>query len=164
MKKSLLTAIAIGAFAVSGFSAVLAPGETEVVVAEDAPKTVLFAVEELTNFLAQAFGAPVPVVSAATPGKKAIFLGDSEEARERLTVLQTAADGFAIAEKDLQLRGPGDFFGIRQSGDNVFRIADPIRDAEVLTLAKHTVDSLTKEQYAKAVKLCLADNDTSVVY
>ena len=89
---------------------------------------------------------------------------DSEEARERLTVLQTAADGFAIAEKDLQLRGPGDFFGIRQSGDNVFRIADPIRDAEVLTLAKHTVDSLTKEQYAKAVKLCLADNDTSVVY
>ena len=97
VKKSLLTAIAIGAFAVSGFSAVLAPGETEVVVAEDAPKTVLFAVEELTNFLAQAFGAPVPVVSAATPGKKAIFLGDSEEARKAgIDVPAMKRDAFAI--------------------------------------------------------------------
>ncbi|MBP5463347.1 MAG: ATP-dependent DNA helicase RecG [Lachnospiraceae bacterium] len=89
---------------------------------------------------------------------------DSDEAHERLTVLQTATDGFAIAEKDLSMRGPGDFFGIRQSGDNVFRIADPIRDAEVLTLAKRTVDGLTPEQYRKAVKLCLADKQENVIY
>lgn len=89
---------------------------------------------------------------------------DSEEAHERLTVLQTASDGFAIAEKDLSMRGPGDFFGIRQSGDNVFRLADPIRDAEVLALAKQTVDELTTDQYRKAVKLFLAEKDESVVY
>ena len=89
---------------------------------------------------------------------------DSDEAHERLTVLQTATDGFAIAEKDLSMRGPGDFFGIRQSGDNVFRIADPIRDAEVLTLAKRTVDGLTPEQYRKAVKLCLAEKQENVIY
>jgi len=89
---------------------------------------------------------------------------DSEEAHERLTVLQTASDGFAIAEKDLSMRGPGDFFGIRQSGDNVFRLADPIRDAEVLALAKRTVDELTTDQYRKAVKLFLAEKDESVVY
>ena len=89
---------------------------------------------------------------------------DSDEARERLTVMQTASDGFAIAEKDLTMRGPGDFFGIRQSGDNVFRLADPIRDAEVLTLAKRTVDGLSPEQYRKAVKLCLADSEEGVVY
>ena len=62
------------------FSSVLAAlaltaGKTDVVIEKDAPKTVLFAVEELTNFLAQAFGAPVPVVSAATPGKKG-FVSD----------------------------------------------------------------------------------------
>ncbi|MBP5491100.1 MAG: ATP-dependent DNA helicase RecG [Lachnospiraceae bacterium] len=89
---------------------------------------------------------------------------DSEEAHERLTVLQTASDGFAIAEKDLSMRGPGDFFGIRQSGDNVFRLADPIRDAEVLALAKRTVDELTTDQYRKAVKLFLAEKDEPVVY
>lgn len=89
---------------------------------------------------------------------------DAEEAHERLTVLQTASDGFAIAEKDLSMRGPGDFFGIRQSGDNVFRLADPIRDAEVLALAKRTVDELTTDQYRKAVKLFLAEKDESVVY
>jgi ATP-dependent DNA helicase RecG len=89
---------------------------------------------------------------------------DSDEARERLEVMQTATDGFAIAEKDLTMRGPGDFFGIRQSGDNVFRLADPIRDAEVLALAKRTVDGLTREQYRKAVKLCLADSAENVVY
>lgn len=89
---------------------------------------------------------------------------DSEEAHERLTVLQTASNGFAIAEKDLSMRGPGDFFGIRQSGDNVFRLADPIRDAEVLALAKRTVDELTTDQYRKAVKLFLAEKDEFVVY
>ena len=89
---------------------------------------------------------------------------DSDEARERLCVLQQAPDGFAIAEKDLTMRGPGDFFGIRQSGDNVFRIADPIRDARILTLAKHAVDGLSAEQYRKAVKLLLADSEGPVVY
>ena len=73
------------------------PGETEVVVAADAPKTVMFAVEELTNFLAQALGAPVPVADSATPGKKAIFLGDSEEARKAgIDVSAMKRDAFAI--------------------------------------------------------------------
>ena len=125
VKKSLLTAIATGAFAVSGFSAVLAPGETEVVVVEDAPKTVLFAVEELTNFLAQAFGAPVPVVSAATPGKKAIFLGDSEEARKAgIDVGAMKRDAFAIvAEKNRVLIAGRD---------------DPKEDTHKSIYSKHT--------------------------
>ena len=89
---------------------------------------------------------------------------DSADAKERLTVLQTATDGYAIAEKDLSLRGPGDFFGIRQSGEDIFRIADPIRDADVLGMAKRAVTSLTPAEYTKAVKLCLAETKESVVY
>ena len=89
---------------------------------------------------------------------------DTAEARERLSVLLTATDGYAIAEKDLSLRGPGDFFGIRQSGDELFKIADPIRDADVLGMAKRAVTSLTPAEYAKAVKLCLAESRESVVY
>ncbi|MBR5713072.1 MAG: ATP-dependent DNA helicase RecG [Lachnospiraceae bacterium] len=89
---------------------------------------------------------------------------DSADAKERLSVLLTATDGFAIAEKDLTMRGPGDFFGIRQSGEEIFRIADPIRDAEVLTLAKHAVSSLTEREYERACKLCLAEGQSDVVY
>jgi ATP-dependent DNA helicase RecG len=43
---------------------------------------------------------------------------------ERLKVLEESNDGFHIANEDLRLRGPGDFFGIRQSGEAIFKIAD----------------------------------------
>jgi ATP-dependent DNA helicase RecG len=58
-----------------------------------------------------------------------ILLGDvGEEARRRLDVFVATDDGFAIAEEDLRLRGMGDLFGERQSGEAMFRVADPVRD------------------------------------
>ena len=50
----------------------------------------------------------------------------SKEAMERLNILNTSNDGFKIAEEDMKLRGPGDVFGIRQSGDMAFNIGDII--------------------------------------
>jgi ATP-dependent DNA helicase RecG len=60
----------------------------------------------------------------------------SDEARERLTAIATTTDGFAIAERDLALRGAGDFFGTRQAGRPVFRAADLQRDAALLVQAR----------------------------
>jgi ATP-dependent DNA helicase RecG len=60
----------------------------------------------------------------------------SEEARERLKALTETTDGFAIAERDLLLRGPGDFFGTRQAGVPTFRLLDPMRDRELMELAQ----------------------------
>jgi len=60
----------------------------------------------------------------------------TEQARERLGVLVRTLDGFEIAETDLALRGPGEFFGTRQSGMPAFRIADLLRDREILELAR----------------------------
>ena len=60
---------------------------------------------------------------------------DSEEISRRLEILVHSNDGFAIASEDLKLRGPGDFFGIRQSGDLDFKIADIYQDADVLQMA-----------------------------
>ncbi|MDD6037912.1 MAG: ATP-dependent DNA helicase RecG [bacterium] len=57
---------------------------------------------------------------------------DSDRARERLDILNHSNDGFWIASEDLKLRGPGDFFGIRQSGDMNFRLADIYTDARVM--------------------------------
>jgi ATP-dependent DNA helicase RecG len=60
----------------------------------------------------------------------------SEEARERLKAMTETTDGFAIAERDLLLRGPGDFFGTRQAGVPTFRLIDLIRDRETMELAQ----------------------------
>jgi ATP-dependent DNA helicase RecG len=56
----------------------------------------------------------------------------SPGARERLAVVRQHQDGFAIAEEDLRLRGPGDVLGTRQTGLLELRIADPLRDRALL--------------------------------
>jgi ATP-dependent DNA helicase RecG len=60
----------------------------------------------------------------------------TDEARQRLETMARTADGFEIAEIDLQLRGPGEFFGTRQHGDLGFQVASPLRDRELLELAR----------------------------
>ncbi len=66
-----------------------------------------------------------------------ILLGDvSPDVRGRLSVFLGTEDGFAIAEADLRMRGMGDLFGERQSGVPTFKVADPMRDAELSELAR----------------------------
>lgn len=69
----------------------------------------------------------------------------SEVARTRLKVIYESTDGFEIAEADLQIRGPGEFLGVRQSGVPMLKIADVQRDAHLLALAKEQADQLLKE-------------------
>ncbi|MBQ9278379.1 MAG: ATP-dependent DNA helicase RecG [Lachnospiraceae bacterium] len=65
---------------------------------------------------------------------------DDEEVTSRLKVLEDSNDGFFIAGEDLRMRGPGDFFGIRQSGDMQFNIADIYNHADMLRLAQEILD------------------------
>ena len=69
-----------------------------------------------------------------------------KETKERLEILNKSNDGFYIAGEDLKLRGPGDMFGIRQSGDMEFRIGDIYNDAAVLMKANEAAKSLTKQE------------------
>ncbi len=62
--------------------------------------------------------------------------GASDEARERIQVLADTSDGFVIAEKDLELRGPGEFLGVRQHGLPRFAVADLIHDSQLLIRAR----------------------------
>lgn len=61
----------------------------------------------------------------------------SDAARERIRTLVDSTDGFHIAEMDLRLRGPGEFFGTRQSGLPAFRIGNILRDQDVLEIARN---------------------------
>jgi ATP-dependent DNA helicase RecG len=69
----------------------------------------------------------------------------SEEARVRLRAMEKTTDGFKIAEEDLALRGPGEFFGIRQSGLPDFRVAHVMRDAPILFEARKEAFRLIRE-------------------
>lgn len=69
----------------------------------------------------------------------------TEEARARLDTMVRTANGFEIAETDLQLRGPGEFFGTRQSGDLGFHVASPLRDRELLEQARREAFSLADD-------------------
>ncbi len=60
----------------------------------------------------------------------------ANETRERLAYFEKLEDGFLLAEKDLEIRGPGQFFGLRQHGLPDFMIADPLREKELLFKAK----------------------------
>jgi ATP-dependent DNA helicase RecG len=66
----------------------------------------------------------------------------TDEARERLSTIASTTDGFLIAEKDLELRGPGDFYGTRQSGVPRLRAGDVVRDRDVMEEAHREARAL----------------------
>jgi ATP-dependent DNA helicase RecG len=66
----------------------------------------------------------------------------SEEGRYRLSVMESTADGFKIAEADLELRGPGEFLGLKQSGDLGFKLASLVRDEALLSQAREAAIQL----------------------
>lgn len=71
-----------------------------------------------------------------------ISSNDKKETMNRLEILNKSNDGFFIASEDMRLRGPGDLFGIRQSGDMEFKIADIYQDSDVLKEASECVDRI----------------------
>jgi ATP-dependent DNA helicase RecG len=83
----------------------------------------------------------------------------TEQGRERLKALTDTTDGFEIAERDLQLRGPGDFFGTRQSGMPTLRVGDLLRDHELMEEARR--EAVAALDDARQVETLKAFVDTS---
>ena len=78
-------------------------------------------------------------------------LGDL--AKQRMEIMRQTADGFQIAEKDLELRGPGEVLGTRQTGMLLFRVADLARDAGLLKMIPAAADQLQNQHPEQADKL-----------
>ena len=84
-----------------------------------------------------------------------IFVNGSEsnKAKERLEIMNHSNDGFYIAQEDLKLRGPGDMFGVRQSGELQFELADIYQDADLLAKANEAVSALNESEFEKICRV-----------
>ena len=115
---------------------------TVVEVGVDVPEATVMVVENAESFgLAQLHQLRGRVGRSARKSWCALIVGRSagDEARRRLSILENTRDGFLIAEKDLEARGPGDLLGVRQSGLASLRVADPVRDLGRLAAARRSV-------------------------
>ena len=115
---------------------------TVVEVGVDVPQATFMVVENAEVFgLAQLHQLRGRVGRSSLPSWCALIVGEraGEEARSRLSVLENTNDGFLIAEKDLESRGPGDLLGSRQSGLPAMRVADPVKDLGRLGEARREV-------------------------
>jgi ATP-dependent DNA helicase RecG len=125
-------------------------GEIQVLVATtvievgvDVPNASLMVIEHAERFgLSQLHQLRGRVGRGAEQSYCVLLASDKKTtvARERLGIMEETNDGFRIAEKDLELRGPGEVMGTRQSGLPTFRIGNLVRDVEILEAARREAD------------------------
>ena len=112
---------------------------TVIEVGIDIPQASLMVIEHAERFgLAQLHQLRGRVGRSDIPSYCVLMTGHkgSENARKRLRIMEQTTDGFRIAEADLEIRGPGEFMGTRQSGFPDFRVADILRDGRLLNDAR----------------------------
>ena len=117
---------------------------TVVEVGVNVPNATVMMIENAERFgLAQLHQLRGRVGRGSAQSYCIIMSGNTDEATmERLEILNKSNDGFFIASEDLRLRGPGDLFGIRQSGDMTFKIGDIYQDADCLKEANEAANRL----------------------
>ena len=112
---------------------------TVIEVGVDVPNATVMVIEHAERFgLAQLHQLRGRIGRGAAKSYCVLMTGGkiTEEGQQRLDIMVKTNDGFQIAERDLELRGPGEFFGTRQAGMPSFRVANLIRDAQLLEAAK----------------------------
>jgi ATP-dependent DNA helicase RecG len=145
-------------------------GEIEILVATtvievgvDVPNATVMVIEHPDRFgLAQLHQLRGRIGRGAAKSYCVLMHGGrvSEEGQRRLDAMVRTNDGFQIAELDLELRGPGDFFGTKQAGIPSFRVANLIRDRQLLEAAKREAafvvggpnEELSKDEVDRALK------------
>ena len=107
-------------------------------VGVDVPNASLMVVEHADRFGLAQLHQLRGRVGRGSRKSLCVFIGDpvTDDARRRLEAIGATSDGFELAEQDLQIRGPGELFGSRQSGLPPFRVADLVHDMELLNLAR----------------------------
>lgn len=122
---------------------------TVIEVGVDVPNASLMVIEHAERFgLSQLHQLRGRVGRGAEQSYCVLLTGDKKTsaAKERLGIMEETSDGFKIAEKDLEIRGQGEIFGTRQSGIQLFKIANIVRDIEILDAARTSAEQLLTTQ------------------
>jgi ATP-dependent DNA helicase RecG len=136
-------------------------GETHILVATtvvevgvDVPNATVMLIEDAERFgLAQLHQLRGRVGRGAHQSYCILVTGKlNDVARERILTLVESNDGFYIAEMDMKLRGPGEFFGTKQSGIPGLRLADLRRDADILEMAKSEAEKVIARGDAEEIR------------
>ncbi len=139
---------------------------TVIEVGVDVPNASLMVIEHAERFgLSQLHQLRGRVGRGAEQSYCVLLTGDKKTAvaKERLGIMEETNDGFRIAEKDLEIRGQGEIFGTRQSGIQPFKLANIIRDIEILEAARKEAEHflgekrLTKET-SRLIEMIKADS------
>ena len=146
--------------------AAFAAGETDLLVSTtvievgvDVPNAAVMVVENAERFGLSQLHQLRGRVGRGKHQSYCILISDNqnEETRQRLKILTKTNDGFRLAEEDLRLRGPGDFFGVRQHGLPGLRVADLGCDAQLLQSAQRAAEALLREDPELARSPALRD-------
>jgi ATP-dependent DNA helicase RecG len=142
--------------------AAFAQGKADVLVATtvvevgvDVPNATLMVIEHAERFgLSQLHQLRGRVGRGPAPSTATLLYKPplTAEAERRLQAMVETDDGFRIAERDLEIRGPGDYFGTRQSGLPMFRVADMLRDAEYCKVARSEADHFLASDESKSAQ------------
>ncbi len=120
---------------------------TVIEVGVDVPNASIMVIEHAQRFGLAQLHQLRGRIARATRKSLCVLLADSAtpDAEARLQAIASTTDGFVIAEKDLEIRGPGELFGARQSGIPPFRVAELPRDMELLQLARRDAIAWVRE-------------------
>lgn len=129
-------------------------GETQVLVSTtvievgvDVPNATLMVIEQAERFGIAQLHQLRGRVGRGRQASECILVTRARpagEAEQRIGAILDSEDGFYLAEKDLEIRGPGEFFGTRQSGRGLFQIGDPVRDRDLLLRARDLGEAFWK--------------------
>ncbi|MBQ9851193.1 MAG: ATP-dependent DNA helicase RecG [Clostridia bacterium] len=120
---------------------------TVIEVGIDVPNAVIMVIENAERFGLSQLHQLRGRIGRGTEKSTCILISEADET-ERLNVLTSTTDGFKIADEDLKLRGPGDFFGSRQHGLPEMKIADMMTDGEAIREAHSAAENLLKKNPA----------------
>jgi len=120
---------------------------TVIEVGVDVPNATIMLIQDANRFGLAQLHQLRGRVGRGKHASRCIFMGDakSEDSARRLKAIARLSDGFDVAEEDLQIRGPGDFYGLRQSGFPEFKVADLLRDQELLEVARRDAEQIMRE-------------------
>lgn len=123
---------------------------TVIEVGIDVPNSTVMLIENAERFGLASLHQLRGRVGRGSEQSYCIFMcgRQDENIMKRLEIMGKSNDGFLVAQKDLELRGPGDFFGIRQSGDMQFMLADIFQDAEIFEKANSFAENMDEKSFS----------------